>query len=48
MKYVTLGPSNIFDSINGGPFSPGGFFTLLVDLAHVTAVAMVAASGGTR
>ena len=34
MKNVTLGPSNIFDFLNIRPFSPGGFWTFLVALAH--------------
>ena len=31
---VILGPSNIFDFLNIHPFSPGGFRTFLVALAH--------------
>ena len=33
IKKVTLGPSNIFDFLNGSPFSPGGFFTFLAVVA---------------
>ena len=39
MKNVTLGPSNIFDFPNICPFSPGGFWTFLVALAHGGAAA---------
>ena len=43
IKNVTLGPSNIFDLLNIRPFSPGGLWTFLVDLAHGEAgVKMVA------
>ena len=40
IEKVNLGPNKFFDFLNALPFSPEGFFTFLVVLAHGVAIAV--------